>query len=301
MGGTEHGERVAAHGQEFRAHPRFPVDEDSVLLLVNHGMPVKARIVDLSLSGCRVHAYDRFSRKVGLSIEITFKANGIDFRFNGVVQWSDGHNYLGIRFVNMTSARKEELAEVIEEMAAAAAARAAALNKMLPQQEAACDSAEETREKQPLDMDAELAGESAVETQSDAQAAADPPIALATTRSELRGLPLRTAHPFATIILVRDSSRFRGRIVNLSLSGCRIRTDERIPVGIYSRVETEFELRGFPYRLGGVIETMYDRYTAGIHFFDLSERKRQQVLELMGELGEMHAPMAQAGAAATER
>jgi hypothetical protein len=66
-------------------------------------------------------------------------------------------------------------------------------------------------------------------------------------------------------------------------------------------VETEFELRGFPYRLGGVIETMYDRYTAGIHFFDLSERKRQQVLELMGELGEMHAPMAQAGAAATER
>jgi hypothetical protein len=191
---------VAAHGQEFRAHPRFPVDEDSVLLLVNHGMPVKARIVDLSLSGCRVHAYDRFSRKVGLSIEITFKANGIDFRFNGVVQWSDGHNYLGIRFVNMTSARKEELAEVIEEMAAAAAARAAALNKMLPQQEAACDSAEETREKQPLDMDAELAGESAVETQSDAQAAADPPIALAATRSErLAGCRYRAAHPSATM------------------------------------------------------------------------------------------------------
>jgi hypothetical protein len=46
---------------------------------------------------------------------------------------------------------------------------------------------------------------------------------------------------------------------------------------------------------------MYDRYTAGIHFFALSERKRQQVLELMGELEETRAPMAQAGAAAIER
>ncbi|MGD1063954.1 MAG: PilZ domain-containing protein [Terracidiphilus sp.] len=301
MGGKEHGECLAVQGREGRAHPRFSVDEDSVLVLVAHGMPVKARIVDLSLTGCRVRAYDRFSSKAGRSIEITFKTNGIDFRINGVVQWSDEHNYLGIRFVNMADRRKKDLADVIEEMSAAAAARAAALNKMLPQQQAACDSAEEMSARQPLDADAEHAGELAVAMQSHPQAAADPPIALPATPSELRGQPRPAVHRFATIILIKDGSRFRGRIVKLSLSGCRIRTEDRIPVGIYSRVETEFQLQGFPFRLGSVIETMYDRYTAGIHFFDLSERKRQQVLELMGELGEVHSPMAQTGASSTER
>ena len=44
--------------------------------------------------------------------------NGVAFRFSGVVQWSDGHTQLGIRFVNMIPRRKAELAEVIEEMAA---------------------------------------------------------------------------------------------------------------------------------------------------------------------------------------
>ncbi len=301
MDGNERGESRTVQGQEGRAYPRFPVDEDSVLVLVAHGMPVKARIVDLSLSGCRVHAYDRFSSKAGRSIEITFKANGVAFRFSGVVQWSDEHNDLGIRFVDMADRRKKDLADVIEEMSAAAAARAAALNKMLPQLQAACDSAEETNEKQPFDVDAEHRGKLAVETQSYAQAAADLPVVPTRAPSELRGQRRKGTHKFATLIQVKDGSRFRGRILHLSLNNCRIRSDERIPVGIYSRVETEFELRGFPFRLSGVIETLHDRYTAGIHFLDLSEHKRQQVLELMDELEKVPAPMAQPGAAATER
>jgi hypothetical protein len=301
MDGKEHVECLTSQGRESRAHARFPVDEDSVLLLVAHGMPVKARIVDLSLSGCRVHAYDRFSSKAGRAIEITFKANGMAFRFSGVVQWSDEHSYLGIRFVNIADRRKKDLADVIEEMSAAAAARAAALNRMLPQQQAACGSAEEMGEKQPLDADAEHGGELAVEAQSHAQTAADLRSAAPASPSELRGQRRPEVHRFATIILVRDGSRFRGRILHLSLNNCRIRTDERIPVGIYSRVDTEFQLRGFSFRLSGIIETMHDRYSAGIHFLDLSEHKRRQVLELMGELEEVRVPMAEAGTAVTER
>ncbi|HKN21039.1 MAG TPA: PilZ domain-containing protein [Terracidiphilus sp.] len=97
MDGKEHVESLTIQGRESRVHPRFAVDEDSALLLVDHGMPVKARIVDVSLTGCRVRAYDRFSCKAGRAIEIAFKANGIDFRINGAVQWSDEHNYFGIR------------------------------------------------------------------------------------------------------------------------------------------------------------------------------------------------------------
>src|ERR1039458_3637928 len=43
----------------------------------------------------------------------------------------------------------------------------------------------------------------------------------------------------AAILLINVGSLLQGRIVDLSLSGCRIRTEERFPLGIYTRVETE--------------------------------------------------------------
>jgi c-di-GMP-binding flagellar brake protein YcgR len=93
----------------------------------------------------------------------------------------------------------------------------------------------------------------------------------------------------ATILLVKVGSTLRGRILDLSLGGCRISTEARFPVGIYTRVETEFHLEGLPFRLGGVIQAIHDRNTVGIRFLDLSERKRQQVLELIEEIQQIHA------------
>ena len=96
----------------------------------------------------------------------------------------------------------------------------------------------------------------------------------------------------ATILLVNVGSTLRGRILDLSLTGCRIRTDEHFPVGIYTRVETEFRYQGLPFRLGGVIQAIHDRNTVGIRFLDLSQRKREQVLELIGEIDAMRAAAA---------
>ena len=93
----------------------------------------------------------------------------------------------------------------------------------------------------------------------------------------------------AVILLVKIASALRGRIVDLSLGGCRICTDEKFPVGIYTRVETEFRLEGIPFRLGGVIQAIHNRQTVGIRFLDLSDRKRQQVADLIGEIEEMRA------------
>ena len=78
-----------------------------------------------------------------------------------------------------------------------------------------------------------------------------------------------------------------GRIVDVSLGGCRIRTDERFPVGIYRRVETEFTFDGLPFRLGGVVQSLHDKFTVGIRFLDMSERKRSQLMELIEEIDEM--------------
>jgi hypothetical protein len=90
----------------------------------------------------------------------------------------------------------------------------------------------------------------------------------------------------ATVFLVEVRSNLRGRIVDVSISGCRIRFADRFPVGIYRRVEVEFLLDGLPFRLPGVVQSLHDRFTAGIRFVDLSERKREQLLFVIEEIAE---------------
>jgi c-di-GMP-binding flagellar brake protein YcgR len=97
----------------------------------------------------------------------------------------------------------------------------------------------------------------------------------------------------AVILLINVGSELTGRIVDMSAGGCRIRTDERFPVGIYTRVETEFRLEGLPFRLGGVIQAIQDRerLLVGIRFLDMSARKREQVEQLMQEIEESEREM----------
>lgn len=118
----------------------------------------------------------------------------------------------------------------------------------------------------------------------------------AVQRKERRAQIRHEVDTVAIILLVNVGSALRGRILDLSLSGCRIRTDERFPVGIYTRVETEFHLEGLPFRLGGVIQAIHNRNMVGIRFLDLSERKRQQVLDLIGEIEQSQAAVLQAEA-----
>jgi c-di-GMP-binding flagellar brake protein YcgR len=91
----------------------------------------------------------------------------------------------------------------------------------------------------------------------------------------------------AAIYLVNTGTVLRGRILDLSLGGCRIRADERFPVGIFRRVETEFRFEGLPFRLGGVTQAIHDRQTVGIRFLDVSDRKREQLLQLIEEIEEL--------------
>lgn len=335
MDGNEHEERFAVHGLERRAHPRYSVDEESLLVLVNHGMPVKVRLVDLSFEGCCVRTFETFKGKAGCPVEITFKVKGCAFRFSGILRRNDSQRLLGIQFVNMIPRRKEELAEVIEEMAATVAARAKAVDQVVAEQAvAAPDLAAVPRilEAKPVAPEAVMArgpapGARAIAPQIPVKAM-QPMVETPATETELAAevptepakIPLekelpapRPAKPrdrrgqarhevdtVATIFLVKVASALRGHILDLSVGGCRIRTDERFPVGIYIRVEIEFHLQGLPFRLGGVTQAIHDRNTVGIRFLDLSERKRQQVLDLIGEIEQMRAELPQNGVSSTE-
>jgi len=115
---------------------------------------------------------------------------------------------------------------------------------------------------------------------------------------ERRTTSRHTVDDTALVILVKVASRIAGRIVDLSLGGCRIRCDERFPVGIYTRVETEFRIEGLSFRLGGVIQAIHNRHTIGIRFLDISPRKHEQLEQLIEEINEAHAQKAAAENAA---
>jgi hypothetical protein len=105
-------------------------------------------------------------------------------------------------------------------------------------------------------------------------------------RRERRGQPRHEVNDSAVIFLISMGVELPGHIVDLSLSGCRIRTEGKFLVGIYTKVETEFQIDGLPFRLGGVIQAIHDPHQVGIHFIDLSDRKRAQIEHLIEELEE---------------
>jgi hypothetical protein len=83
---------------------------------------------------------------------------------------------------------------------------------------------------------------------------------------------------------IDSGSRLPCRILDLSASGCRIRTDGHFPGGINSRVEIEFRAEAVPFRLAGVIEAIHGRLVVGIRFLDLNTPKRSQLEQLMLEI-----------------
>lgn len=114
---------------------------------------------------------------------------------------------------------------------------------------------------------------------------------VASDQQERRTSPRHRVNGSAVIHLVQAGCAIRGRILDLSLGGCHIRTGTSFPKEVYTRVEAEFSLEGAPFRLGGIVQGFHDREhrDIGIRFLDLSERKRKQVEDLILEIEEIRA------------
>ena len=106
---------LAASEQNRRAAPRQVVDEDARLLLVEHGSTFSCRIVDISMSGCRLRTKERFAGGSIVCVEVAFKVRGLAFRFSGTTQWTDGRHLVGIRFTGVSARRREDLVEALSE------------------------------------------------------------------------------------------------------------------------------------------------------------------------------------------
>lgn len=269
--------------EQLRKRPRFVVDRDAFLLLVDHGLSLPCRVIDLSLEGCRMNTIARYPAGLGVRVELTFSVNGIVFRFGGAVRWTDGRNAVGIQFVGISPRRIGELAEVlgeVEEDLAVKAAREAAEKLAAEAQAAAARAAEGVSE-------AEREGDELCEEQADTLAveerSADLPDGV---ERERRAYFRHEMHTQAAIFLSHSGFNQIGSILDLSVNGCRIRTDERFLLCIYTRVEAEFRLQGRPFRAGGVVQEVHEGALVGIRFDELGGSTQEALEQLIAEMKE---------------
>ena len=287
-------------GAERRENPRYPVEEACALIFAGSAKALPCSILNLSQEGCRVRTVSRIAMRSGWPVEVSFKVGGVGFRLSGMLQWCDGGNRAGIRFVNVVPRRMVDLAEVLCELEAAA--RAKAVDIALAKLPVVGERQSEEQNMSGTGRLSEGALEEGPIKKAPVRAAGEEFASATKGEQELdeagRGRRATTRYDvdnLATVFLINVGSKLQGRIMDLSVTGCRIRTDDRFPVGIYTRVETEFHLEGLPFRLGGVVQAIHDKQTIGIRFLDLSERKKQQVTELIAELSEMSAVGMKAG------
>lgn len=105
-------------------------------------------------------------------------------------------------------------------------------------------------------------------------------------KGERRKEPRLKVDATAVLHLLDLAVRLRGRIIDLSMSGCQFRTEDCYSPGIYRRVEIEFSVEGMPFRLSGVTQSIHKKNAVGVRFLNVSDRKWSQLVEIIAELQE---------------
>ena len=287
-------EDFQAQGSERRAGPRFQVDDDASLLLVSDGRQVQGRVLDLSLKGCRLRTKDLFDAGTDVRVEVTFRVNGIAFRFFGMTQWTNEWNVVGIQFIEVPPRRLRDLAEVVGEVEADASARAEMMamdgppDEMLAKEGMRTEEVTDSLEQESAEGGAEHVWIHAVGNNHEAPEPPGPSAdrIVGFENPDRRVQLQQSVDTSAAICLIPGGTKLKGMILELSQTGCRIRTDARCTVAAYTRVEVEFHAEGLPFRLGGVIQSVEDRRHVGGKFLNLSERKTTQLSQLIADMEE---------------
>ena len=281
-------------GAERRTAQRFALDESVAVHPITGASKLEGRIRDLSAGGCRLDVDTRLLTGAMLRVELQFKIHGYTFRLVGVTAGRRTKTSIGIRFVDLSERRSAELVELLTLLEANAQQSTRQSTSSAPDPHsppltkpievsvkttpAPASQVSATKAAAPVNRtEAKAARELAVQV-PDAQNASP---AAPGDRRAFRRLRVDTR---ARLYLVKTGIQMTGAIQDLSMAGCRIVTEEPFNVGIYVRVEAEFFLHGLPFRLGGVSQAIINKKTIGVRFLDMSDRKREQLAELIEEI-----------------
>ena len=276
---------------ERRAFPRYAVDCPATITVLAGVGKITGRMVDLSRGGCRLATPERTVVGILARVEVQFQLRGIAFRIVGVTAGTRTGRSFAVRFLDLPRRREEELAEVLDEVANLAAEPRTKVESpaRVSQTEDVIAIAAVAAPGSVAILPAAIVEQPAPAISIPIGSAPPASAPLASKAADRRSSSRHAVDTRANLILVKGAIRMAGQILNLSLGGCRLRTDERFNVGIYTRVEAEFYLHGLPFRVGGVSQAILDKNTVGIRFLDMSDRRRDQLAELMAEITEAEA------------
>jgi hypothetical protein len=104
-------------GRERRVHHRYEIDAEAKLSVVNSDRTIACTVLELSLSGCRVHSENTNGIARNTQVEVQFVNCGLPLRIAANVQVKTGEHLIGLKFLNMSSRMKDRLNNLIWEVA----------------------------------------------------------------------------------------------------------------------------------------------------------------------------------------
>ncbi len=106
------------HTIEKRRHQRYVVDSSATVHLINTGLRLRGRIENLSPAGCRIRTEQPFTVGIYIRAEVDFHLDGQHFRLPAVTQAVHDKHTVGIRFLEMSTRKHDQLMALIEELKA---------------------------------------------------------------------------------------------------------------------------------------------------------------------------------------
>lgn len=270
-------------GRDKRVDERFDL-ERAPGTLVHMGKSIPCEMLDVSLSGCRVHTLQPFTAGALESVKVVLAIHGMVLSIWGITQWTQWERTVGVRFLHPTGRTRNQLAglltclldssaaDVVKKAVAAAAGEAGspiiALEHPLP------------IEPEPEPVAEEIAEE------EEFQAAAPAPVApkRPELKSEHKVLSMEAGDSPAVLHFVAEESTIGGNVMDVSQDGCLVRLMRVLPVRMNAQVEVDFHLRGLPFRLPGMTKEMHGAQIVEIRFTEMSRRKREDLSLVIVEL-----------------
>ncbi len=120
-GGALSAEEIAAadravHGEERRVRSYLAGEWPAVLRVAAQRLHLPGALVDVSLNGCCFRAHKPFAGIRDAVVEVEFEIRGLHFRLAGVAAAIYNAHTAGVRFTSLNPRKREELAQLIEEL-----------------------------------------------------------------------------------------------------------------------------------------------------------------------------------------
>ena len=269
--------------QDRRVHERFELpDARGRLIYMDAAIP--CTFLDISLGGCCLRTETPFEAGALANVEVVVSSCGLSLRMRGVTQWTRWDHQIGVRFLYAGTELRNQLAGLltclVDRSAVAVVQQAVASEHLVqggdlvlvPQ-----PVADPTVDSMPA-----LNQQEQEEAKEDTQSPGEQQVHL-----DPRVQNLKEGNGPAVVHFLKDNIDRKGDIIDLGQDGCSVRTAAPYAWKLHLRVEVIFQMRGLPFQIAGVTSSIHDRRTAGIHFTEMSRRKREELAQVIDELIEI--------------